>query len=161
LPWVCEGAAILEVTPVIDYPVRGLCVLPYGGDHPRGCPNFGKCDMCPPCAPKFDVVYHSTKCFAVVNEFDLAAHREKMRAAHPAWSERQLVNCLYWQGTARKKLRELVRAFLLEHPDYRAEETPEAMGVNVTATLRAVGIELEWPPVQIVRQVALCAVPLT
>jgi len=44
---------------------------------------------------------------------------------------------------------------------YRAETCPEAMGVNVTLTLDAEGITLEWPPVRIARQVALIAYPIT
>ena len=32
---------------------------------------------------------------------------------------------------------------------------PEANGVNVTRTLKEYGIELEWPPKRIVRQIAI------
>jgi hypothetical protein len=34
------------------------------------------------------------------------------------------------------------------------------MGVNVTATLKDAGIELEWPPKKFVRQVALAGVKI-
>jgi hypothetical protein len=49
--------------------------------------------------------------------------------------------------------------FLHTHSGYAADACPEAGGVNVTDTLRLVGIELEWPPQKIVRQVAIAAVP--
>ncbi len=32
---------------------------------------------------------------------------------------------------------------------------PEAMGVNVTETMKRVGIELEWPPVNVAYQIAM------
>ena len=150
---------ILLVEPILNPKVRGLCCLPYEG-HPKGCPNFGKAERCPPQAPKFeDVVDLSKPVYAIVNSFDIAAHVERMRARHPDWSERQLLNCLYWQGTARKALRKEIKSFLAEHPDYEAHETPEAMGVNVTATLAAVGVALEWPPRKVAMQVAIAGIP--
>jgi len=82
-----------------------------------------------------------------------------MRATHPDWSKRQLRCVLYWQGTARAELKRRIEAALHAMPGTRAETSPEAMGVNVTATLAAEGIKLEWPPVRIARQVALIAYP--
>jgi len=35
---------------------------------------------------------------------------------------------------------------------------PEAMGVNVTETMKRVGIELEWPPVNVAYQIALAGI---
>jgi hypothetical protein len=34
---------------------------------------------------------------------------------------------------------------------------PEAMGVNVTATMKEIGIQLEWPPKRWAHQVAMGA----
>lgn len=54
------GFIIVQVNPVIDYSVRGLCVKPYY-NHPKGCPNFNKKKGCPPNAELFDKVYDLTK----------------------------------------------------------------------------------------------------
>jgi hypothetical protein len=35
------------------------------------------------------------------------------------------------------------------------ERCPEALGLNVTATMRMIGIDLEWPPREFTYQVAL------
>ena len=98
--------------------------------------------------------------FAVVHEFDIAAHFERMPAAHPTWSDRQLRCCLYWQGGARKIWKAGIKEFLWSHPGHSAVTCPEAMEVNVTMTIRLAGVELERPPVKVARQVALCGVRL-
>lgn len=149
---------IIEVVPVIDYSVRQLCPKPYY-NHPRGCPNYGRKKGCPPGAPLFDQVYDlSHPVFAIINEFDIGGHIQKMKEKHPEWSEHQLRCVLYWQGGARKQLKKKGIEFLRTHPGYQIETCPEAMGVNITDTLRSVGIELEWPPTKIARQVALAGI---
>ena len=158
--------SIFQIIPVIDYTVRELCVRPYPL-HPNGCPNVGRCDRCPPAAPLYDQVYDLTKpCYALVNEFDFEGHVARMRGLHPNWSIRQLTCVLYWQPRARKQLEEHIKRFLLTLPAdlfqyrdrLRVERCPEAMGVNITETLAAVGIQLEWPPVRVARQVAVIGV---
>jgi len=151
---VCK---IYQVQPVIDPAVQNYCSRPYPG-HPRGCPNFGKKEGCPPAAPRFDRVFDlSRPVFAVVSDFDLSGHVERLKAAHPAWTERQLRCSLYWQGTVKKALKAAVAEFLRGHPGYAATSCPESMGVNVAETLLSAGLKLEWPPLYLVRLVALCA----
>lgn len=153
---VTSGA--IEVFPIIDPTVRGLCARPYPR-HSKGCPKFnaGHAD-CPPNAPLFYDVFDITfPVFAVINEFDMAAHVSKMQQRHSTWSDAQLRNCLYWQAGARAELRKLVKA-ILDMPTFNGygfTMCPEAMGVNVTATLAEEGIIMEWPPINIARQVAL------
>jgi len=53
---------------------------------------------------------------------------------------------LYWQGTARKQLKEKVSEFLKKYPEFLVINCPEAQGVNLTETMRLINIELEWPP---------------
>lgn len=145
------------VIPVIDYKTRALCRKAYQ-DHANGCPAFGKHDRCPPRAPLIcNILDLSKPVWAVYNMFDMASHMAKMREKHPSWTERQLVNCLYWQPSARKALKEEVKKFLRSHSSERlvVAETPEAMGVNVTATMLTAGIELEWPPRKIAYQIVL------
>ncbi len=81
-----------------------------------------------------------------------------MRAKHPKWSKRQVECCLYWQGTARKTLREKINAFVWKHPHYSIISCPEGAGVNVTETMKRAGIELEWPPVNYTYQIVIAGI---
>lgn len=147
------------VRPVIQPEVTRLCVRPYPG-HGHGCPNYGRKKDCPPTAPLYDSVYDlGYPVIAIVNWFNLARHVALMRERHPGWSERQLYCCLYWQPAARRDLKQQIAAFLRDRPEYRVEATPEAMGVNVTATLETAGVTLEWPPRIRAAQVALAGIP--
>lgn len=147
------------VKPVLRGSVRELCRKPYY-NHPKGCPNFDKRDICPPNALFFDKVFDLNKqVLAVCIHFNLAMHVEKMKAKHPNWSQRQCECCLYWQGGVKKKLRQEVayniqRTPLFNGSDLISTDCPEAMGVDVTATMARVGIILEWPPKKIVRKIA-------
>ena len=150
-----EARLKVQVVPVINVLVRGLCVRPYP-NHPRGCPNFFSRKTCPPAAKIFHKVFDLNEpVYAVINEYRLDKHVAKMKKAHPKWTDRQLRCVLYWQGTARKQLKGLVKEALKEHKQYVATFCPEAMGVDITKTLAAAGVQLEWPPVVTVRQVAL------
>jgi len=152
---VPEGFPVLEVNPIIDQSVRELCTRPYPL-HPKGCPNFGQKDTCPPKAKMFFEVFDpSYPVYAIVNAFDYRGHKEQMRAKHPEWSERQLACVRFWQGKARKQLKLAINMFLSKHENYAATTCPEALGVNVTETLKNAGIIMEWPPKEIAYQVAL------
>ena len=162
---------LMIVTPIMRPEVQHFCKIPYP-DHPKGCPNFnsGRLD-CPPIAPLFDKIFDLQspyKIYAVVNEFDLKSHTEKMEYLHPTWSNRQCRNLLYWQNSARKQLKMKVNYFLNRTDDYQSFPTlkdvgyeavyiPEAMGIDVTKTMKNAGIILEWPPINIVRQIAFLA----
>ena len=143
-----------RIFPVLDKKVRVLCIKAYP-NHPKGCPNYNKRETCPPQAPLW-----SEHCdiklatWLVWTKFDLGSHRERMRKKHPKWSIRQLNCCLYWQGTARKSLKDFLKTQWLM-PGLFKTMCPEAMGINVTETMRDIGIELEWPPEKWVYQVAM------
>lgn len=149
-----------QVEAVIDESVRALCCEPYP-NHPDGCPNYGERATCPPQAALLaDALDLDKPVWAIWNVFDLAAHVERMRTRHPAWTWRQLACCLYWQPTARKALRGEIAMFLAERlgegaAGLRVIGCPEACGVNVTATMARLGERLEWPPETITYQVAL------
>ena len=152
---------VVPVKLVIDHSVRALCTRAYPG-HPKGCPNFDKCDRCPPKAPPIeDVLDLRWDVVAIYNVFPLGAHVARMRIKHPTWTERQLANCLYWQGTARAQLKKMIASFhtdimmLMPGVRYTVLTTPEACGVNVTETMRGAGIVLEWPPRVFAHQVAI------
>lgn len=154
------------VKPVLDRSVRELCKRPYT-NHPKGCPNYGKKKGCPPHAPFLNKALDLAEPMWVVwVEFNLGNHREEMTKKHPNWTRRQLDCCLYWQGTVNKELRHKVCNFCTMQLLYERSKNldayycPEAMGVNVTETMRQIGVELEWPPKIIVRKVALVGTPL-
>jgi predicted metal-binding protein len=136
--------------------VRDLCAKPYPG-HPFGCPNFEKKRGCPPMAPLFPEVFIDLPVYAIYNRFDLGSHATRLKKVHPGWSWRQLTCCLYWQGTARKILKKEIEVFRKQHPDMVITTCPEAMGVDVTATMASIGVLLEWPPKKWTYQVALAA----
>lgn len=150
---------ILPVTPVINHSVRGLCCREYPG-HPHGCPNFDKKKGCPPDAELFDEVYDLTQpVYAIINRFDFQAHTDRMRAKHPEWSDRQVKCCLYWQKDARSELLHHIEKFWREHGTaFKVETCPEAMGVNVTETMKQAGVLLEWPPETVTYQIAFAAI---
>jgi len=135
------------------------CRLRYPG-HPKGCPNFGQRDTCPPQAPPIgQVIDLAQPVWLVWNTFDLGGYAERMRQRHPDWSERQLRCCLYWQGTARKELRKRLDAFMSERFgfgafDMAAVQVPEAHGVDLTLMMARIGIYL-WPLGDTACQVAL------
>ena len=146
---------------VVDYTVRYLCYKPYP-NHPKGCPNFGKRPTCPPKAP-FVVDYFdlSKGLWIVWIDFDFAAHVRRMERKHPGWSKRQKECCLYWQGTANRMLKDAiadVEYYLQGTGNWKTSFCPEAMGVNVTATMKNIGVTLEWPPQEVVRKVAIIGV---
>ena len=140
------------------YPkARDLCAKPYY-NHPKGCPNYGKKDTCPPNSPFWGEIFHlGAESYAIWNCFDFVEYVERMKQKHPNWSQRQLECCLYWQPKARKALRENISKFKKEYPDFMVVETPEAMGINVTETMAQIGIDLEWPPRTKTYQIALAS----
>lgn len=154
------------VKPVIDKAIQRLCIKPYY-NHKNGCPNFGKATGCPPRTPLLGKMLDlSQPVWAVWVDFNLSDHRARMRAKHPKWSRRQLECCLYWQKTAENLLKHLVVNFcteklLFDQAKRRLDVLyrPEAYGVNVTATMKKIGIILEWPPVNIVRKIAFAGTP--
>jgi hypothetical protein len=143
----------------ISYDIRARngtwCSSPYPG-HKRGCPNIKK--GCLRKTPDF-AEFPARNWYAVIEEFDLAAHAKKMKEAHPDWSERQCRNPLYWQGGVRKRLRDKAAACAIVHNGDYILEIPEACGVDVFATMAKVGIVLERVPQKVIK-VMLVGTPL-
>lgn len=153
-----------QVDLAVDLRMRGLCASPYPG-HRQGCPKFNTGNPnCPPDAYKvFDFYDRRSNFLVVINEFNIKQHLQQLAVAHPAWSDRQLRCCLYWQPAARKQLYQKVNYVLAqkEFAGYISTMCPEAMGIDVTETMKRIGIILEWPPVQISRQIALLGRPIS
>lgn len=130
---------------VISKRTGDWCRLPYP-NHPKGCPNFGKNKWCPPQAPKVDEHFDLSKpLYFIHSEFDFTGHVDRMRGLHPEWSDLQCKCVLYWQGTSRKQMRERVKMaqWHLGIGITASAACPEAMGVNVYATARLSGLNLD------------------
>jgi len=166
---------LIRVYPDIGKEPRGMCCFPYYG-HPKRCPNFNKCDRCPPKVPMFDEYFDiSQPVYAAYQEFDLAKHAANLKEKHPGWSGEQCRCVLYWQKGVRSVLNRRCDDYLKYLPNgYEWNQTPEAMGVWVFNTMKVAGIEMEgykskeeWQeetltgvkkecePIQIVRLVAM------
>lgn len=144
-----------QVKPTMQSSVRNLCFKPYP-NHKKGCPNYGKKDGCPPQSPLLNKMIDLSKpVWAIWNEFDFGGHCGRMRGKHPTWSQRQVECCLYWQGTARKQLRQTIAKFMSEYPTLEIIGCPEACGVNLTTTMASIGRKLQWPPMTKTYQIVL------
>jgi len=123
--------------------IPDLCKLPYPG-HPSGCPNYGKKPDCPPQAPFVtDILDVNRKMYLVYSEFDLESHVRRMKEKHPDWSDRQLRNVIYWQGTSKSQLRHrALRVLSIVNADV-AILKGEAHGVNLYVTCSKSGLKLE------------------
>lgn len=144
---------------VIDMQAREWCKLPYH-DHPKGCPNYGRRAICPPQAPLVTNFLNLEKVtWLMVAAYDLGAHMDRLAKLYPGWSELQLRNPLYWQGSVHSFLKTLCEEFAQKHPEVIYTLIPEAMGVNVFSTVLHFGIPLEKKPKRIVYKVALIGYP--
>ena len=133
--------------------IAKLCTAPYP-DHPHGCPNYASKVGCPGRLEDYFSDVFELEVKVVVLEFDFGDYLKMMKERQPGWSERQLRCPLYWQGHLRKEFMAITRNNIPW--DYtNTLFTPEAYGVDVTATCKEVGIELEWPPQEHSYMVAL------
>jgi len=143
------------IKPVIDMKVRDLCQKPYHG-HPKGCPNYNHKKGCPPNSiPILKLLNLNKKIYVIWNKFSFLKHCQRIESIHPKWSIRQIECCLYWQQKARSQLQNEILKFRQDHPNNCVLYPPESHGVNVTDTMKIIGIKLEWPPVNFTYQVAI------
>ena len=149
---------ILDVSEkiVIDPNVRSLCVYPYP-DHPKGCPNFGKKEGCPPKVCMIQNFVDLRQVFFLIVRFNLAQHIIKMKELHPSWTNRQTKCLLYWQPHVRVEQKIMERDFFIvwNRSQLNITYSPEAMGVDVFKTLEAYNIPYERNPKSEVVKVAL------
>lgn len=93
----------------------------------------------------------------ISTDFDLTDHVQRIKIAHPIWTEKAIYNPRYWQAKARKLHEKDIVDFLIEHPEYSVERSPEGAGINVNDLCTKLGITLEWPPRKITRIVSVGA----
>jgi predicted metal-binding protein len=150
---------------------REWCKLPYPmpkPDHPRGCPNYGKNPLCPPNSPyRADILVKFKKFKIVYAVFDFKRYKELVREQHPAWSDRQVENVLYWQSAVKKVLKQRVfgdyhhvvkgGAVLCAGSGFENCQSMESGGIDVFASLKNNDIPIERHPENVVTLVALVA----
>ncbi len=125
---------------------RSFCLNPYH-NHPKGCPNYGNKNGCPPNTPMFDEVFDMNyDIYAIITSFDLETHVNYMRSIHPEWSEYQIRNSRYWQGKDRKNHLLSLKRFIINHPELYATTWGEAMGIDICNTVKQLGINVVFPP---------------
>jgi len=151
----------IEVTGklVVNHRARAWCTLPYP-DHPRGCPNYGRTDNCPPRAPHIeDWLDFSRPHWFIMARFDLARFAARMKSIHPTWSDRQCRCCLYWQNSVRSRLSSSCKDLQKSNNGAAFTLRPEAMGIDVISTALALGIAIELKPRATVHAIALLGYP--
>lgn len=120
------------------------CVMPYPR-HPKGCPRFGKKEECPPRSKIVNEIFDLSKPMYIIGfRFNINKHMAKLKKRHPNWSDSQLRCILYWQPKVRKKLKLIIEQFKEKYPNLEVDIKPEAKAVDVTATMKSVGIILDW-----------------
>jgi hypothetical protein len=131
------------------------CQLPYP-DHPKGCPNFGKKESCPPLAPYFLDLY-KPQVYVAFMQFAFDEYLANKRELHPDWTERALRNPWHFQSHLDSRLEKFINS-QLQNPEFKNWQVihnSEAMGVNIHLTAKRAGIELEWPPQKNMYRIAL------
>lgn len=139
----------------IDRNVQDYCLLKYPG-HPRGCPNYGIKDGCPPGALMLNEILDMNKdIYVIYVEYDVRKFADRMKTIHPKWTDRQAYCCLYWQKIPRTELRAEEDRARTEFGLTQISTSPEANGVNIQYLFRQLGISLEWPVRNISRHVSI------
>ena len=141
---------------VINHRARAWCRLPYPG-HPKGCPNFGKTEECPPKAPLFKAIIKPPFILVAVR-FNLEEHVRKMEEKHPNWSEKQAKCLLYWQKKVNKRLKKICEAIASKIPNAIVLYRPEGNGVHVFETCKKIGLILKKNPKKFVWKVAIVGI---
>jgi hypothetical protein len=132
------------------------CRLPYP-KHPKGCPNFGMREDCPPNQPYFLDVYKPLIKVASL-KFDLESYLNWRRGNHPGWTDRALRNPRHFQNHLDANLEREIEK-LGEDGGFVPVYTAEAMGANMHMTCLRAGIRLEWPPAKVMYRIAILAQP--
>ncbi len=136
--WIIKAKRIVMSAKTGDW-----CRIPYP-NHPKGCPKYDKSMACPTMAPHISTIVNLDRDIYIVHsQFDLKAHMRKMKAKYPEWTELQCRCVLYWQSTSRDQLAIRIKFALHILQADASAAVPEAMGVNVYATCRLAGLQLE------------------
>lgn len=95
--------------------------------HPKGCPNFGHAESCPP-----NVMYQIAKvrsfgAFTLVwITFNFKRYKELRKEQHPDWQDGMLGNSRHWQGAIKKLFyAHIIKTFTQKLPKRGATVDPD------------------------------------
>lgn len=152
---------IIKCDKLITVPLRVAnrwCTLPYP-NHPKGCPNHPRCRHSLrkrlTAEEVFDLDRPMYICYAT---FDLKGWAAEMKRRHPNWTERQCRNLRYWQKGVDGRVARLAHNFIKKEDLKGYYWLSEGFGVNVYATCRRAGLQLEQiRHINIVRKLVILA----
>jgi predicted metal-binding protein len=155
--------------------VGDWCKLSYP-EHPKGCPNYGKSETCPPNAPFLKEKLKQYEKFTLYYiRINYKGYIEYKLKQHPDWTLRNCRNVNRWQSSAKKYLRESIPIEIRESPNYFIlwsgsgskksknqkikKESPkyamESVGINVMSTFKQLGLDMDIKAVNMVTLVNL------
>jgi len=146
--------------------IQELCNCNYYDKN--GCPNYNKDYFKPyvkgfeyisPCPPHAHMIDQIAECpwTLVCAVCDFKQYLDDMKEKHKNWSDRQLRNVLYWQGSVKARLRKKTEEAISEDTTKIYFDRPEAHGVNVFQTMKYLGYELEFRPKKTLYMINLIA----
>jgi predicted metal-binding protein len=150
-------------TVIFTRKTRKWCRLPYPG-HRSGCPNVGKSDTCPLACGYREEVMEKYNIFTLVYAtFDFKTYKKMRKKQHPEWSEKQVKNVLYWQGSVKKLLKEYIKKnhdgmydeLFGAGSGFWGKPSMEAAGIYVLGTLKKNDIPFEVKPENVTVMVSL------
>lgn len=145
---------------------KDFCKRPYSG-NPNGCPNYGKCVLCPPNVGHFSKSINNYNYFYLVYiDFDFREYKNRRLKSENKewWQVGKRISCLlYWQNSIINILKRKLDSILGKNNDKRfhllgcgsgfsdkmmtqyQERIPsmEAVGINVFSTCKLNEIKLE------------------
>lgn len=155
---ISEYPFIIRVTKLFMENTKRYCYSQYPG-HKKGCPMTSRCwGKGGKQRMLTDRINVSKPMYIVFNEFDLKAHKKKMKRKLPHWTEKQCRNVIYWQPKARKQLqKKMLQALKLIYPRPNIISSGEGEGVNLYKTCEAAGLKLDsiGPDMKICRHMVI------
>ena len=143
----------------INIKARQWCRLPYP-DHPDGCLNYGRREICPPKIKTIDKVFNlKMPHWLVAVEYNMVDHIEKMKTGHPGGSVRKLECISYWQKMAKKELNRTANEVCRLNAGTICNTCPEALGVDMIATGQKLGLPIQPKPGDTIFRIALVGYP--
>lgn len=138
---------------VINKDAREWCKLPYPG-HENGCPEYGEKEWCPDNVPEIEeFIDLKREKWLVVARFDIDRFEGRTEERHRDKSRYK--RCDLWKESVESKIEKFIERFVSGETDLVSTLAPEAMGVQVFATARKLGIPIKKEPEDYVYRIAL------
>ena len=130
---------------IIDNGVKRLCKKPYL-NYKIGCPKLYECQGDGLGIRDVVDLRQSLIVWSVFNIDEFVEHKTP-QDLYRYWT--------YWRQKRRSLFLHDLEEISCMYPSYACVDKPEAFGVDVDATMRNMGIRLEWPPRKVCYSVAV------